>query len=252
MQESTTQRAGVGAIVLAGGTGSRFGSDRNKVFAILEGLPLLFHTLACFRRVPELVLVVHPRDRADLEQNHRAELARCGLAAMVDGGDRRQDSVHRGLSALSSGCEVVAIHDAARPLVSAELVDRVVEAAFACGAAIPAVPIAETIKRSNEQGEIETTVDRRDLYAAQTPQAFRRALIVEAHRRHRESGNGLATDDASMVESIGERVRIVPGDPLNVKVTQARDLELVRAFHGYFRQKESSEHGDGDAGRNRV
>jgi 2-C-methyl-D-erythritol 4-phosphate cytidylyltransferase len=153
----------------------------------------------------------------------------------VPGGKRRQDSVRLGLEALRPGsgqalgeCEYVAVHDGGRPLVSSALIGRGLEAARETGAAVPAVPLADTVKEASADGLVVRTLDRRRLWAAQTPQVFRYDLLMRAHREVMAD----VTDDAGMLEALGLPVRIFPGDRRNIKVTTAEDLELVRAYLG--------------------
>lgn len=147
------------------------------------------------------------------------------IAAWCEGGRERQDSVARGLHALPEGTTLVAIHDCARAMVTPELIDRVVADALQHGAAIAAVPMADTLKRG-ALGVVETTVPRQGLWCAQTPQAFRREWIEAAHAAAAHH----ATDDAALVEALGHRVHLTPGDPLNFKVTTPHDLELAEAW----------------------
>jgi 2-C-methyl-D-erythritol 4-phosphate cytidylyltransferase len=148
---------------------------------------------------------------------------------MVEGGDRRQDSV-RLAAARCAGHEWVCVHDAARPLVTGALVRRVVEGAQPTGAATTAVPCVDTIKQVDDD-HVLRTLDRSQLMATQTPQAFRTELLVRAHEQALADG-ATGDDDASLVERLGVRVAVVAGDPRNVKVTYAHDLELVRALRG--------------------
>jgi 2-C-methyl-D-erythritol 4-phosphate cytidylyltransferase len=144
--------------------------------------------------------------------------------AFCEGGAERQDSVRRG-SALPPGCDTVAVHDAARALVTPELIARSIADSLAAGASIAAIPLADTVKRVT-LGAIDGTVPRAGLWCAQTPQVFRRDWLEEAHAR----ATGVATDDAALLEAIGRPVRITPGDPLNFKITTPGDLALADAW----------------------
>src|SRR5262249_43820278 len=147
--------------------------------------------------------------------------------AVVGGGPTRQESVRLALDAAPHGVRMVVVHDAVRPFITRELVDAVLAAAGADGAAICALPVAETVKRVRD-GLVETTVDRAGLWAVQTPQAFRAEILREAHDKARRDGVA-GTDDAMLVERLGHRVRVVPGLAGNVKITTPDDLRWARA-----------------------
>jgi 2-C-methyl-D-erythritol 4-phosphate cytidylyltransferase len=210
-------------VIVAAGQGARMGED--KVWMPLGGIPVVAHSIRAFAActtVSRIVVVVSPRR---IEQA-RALLAGMGIAGEVrEGGKRRQDSVLGGLEAAGEA-EYVAIHDGARPLVTARLIEQCFEAAEESGAAIAAVPVRDTVKRASTDGWIAETVDRTGLWAAQTPQAFRVALL----RRAYESVQGEVTDEAAALERIGQPVRIVRGDPANIKLTTREDLALAEAL----------------------
>jgi 2-C-methyl-D-erythritol 4-phosphate cytidylyltransferase len=212
----------VAVILLAAGASSRMGGA-DKLWADLDGEPLIarsLRTLAGIERVRTLV-VVAPLARHD---DVRALLGECPLeVCCVEGGARRRDSVAAGVAAApDTGWYLV--HDAARPLVTRELAWRVLEAARATGAAIPAVPLADTVKRVDQAGRVVETLDRSALRAVQTPQAFAGDLLRRAHAEV----SGEVTDDATMLERLGLPVATVDGDPRNLKVTTPADLELAR------------------------
>jgi len=216
----------VGAIIAAAGRSERM-SGRDKLFAIVGGKPLLAHTLTAFdvcRGVDRVVLVLSPENM----ERGRELVAEAGFSKVVvvcQGGERRQDSVRNGLEALAS-CQWVVVHDGARPLVTAELIERGLEAAKETGAAIAALPIRDTIKEVKPPGLIGRTLSRGQLWAAQTPQVFRYDILREAHQR----AQGEATDDAALVEKLGYQVKVFEGSPRNIKVTTAADLALVEAL----------------------
>ena len=216
----------VGAIIAAAGRGRRFG-EGDKLFAPLAGRPLIAHTLMAFevcRAVDTVVLVMAEEN---LERGHSL-VASAGfdkVAAICPGGSRRQDSVRMGLEALPE-CRWVVVHDGARPLVTAALIEAGLTAAAETGAAIAAVPLADTLKEVADDGLIRRTLDRRNLWAAQTPQVFERELLREAHRLAKDD----ATDDAALVEALGRQVKVFPGSPRNLKVTTAADLALAQAL----------------------
>jgi 2-C-methyl-D-erythritol 4-phosphate cytidylyltransferase / 2-C-methyl-D-erythritol 2,4-cyclodiphosphate synthase len=219
------------AIVVAAGRGRRLGGPGNKVFLPVAGRPILWWTLRAFQRceaIGEAVLVVGEDDVAAASQLVKAA-AFSKITSVCPGGAERGDSVRAGLDRVAETAEVVAIHDGARPLVTPELIAACVAAAGRHGAVIPAVPVVDTLKRVGPDGTIAATVDRAELCAAQTPQTFRRALLVEAYARARADGFA-GTDDAGLVEHLGHPIHLVPGEPDNLKVTLPEDLERAAAL----------------------
>ncbi|MEX2238645.1 MAG: 2-C-methyl-D-erythritol 4-phosphate cytidylyltransferase [Dehalococcoidia bacterium] len=217
-----------GAILLAAGRGERAGGE--KQFALLGGIPLFLHSARVMAdwQFAALALVV-PAGR-ELEV---AEMLGARLAArykLVAGGERRQDSVKAGLEALGD-VDWVVVHDAARPFVDGEMVERVLKGACPSGAATVGTPLGDTLKRADGEGYIVETVDRKNLWSVQTPQAFRRDLLLGAH----DESTGDATDDAALVERLGLRVALVEGPASNIKVTTREDLELAEAILGMRR-----------------
>ena len=220
-------------IIPAAGVGRRFQSPgRRKPFVLLRGRPILAWSLLACERTPcvaEVVLAVHRGDVARAWTLVRR--ARCRkVRAVVIGGATRAESVYRGLQAVSPGIRVVAVHDAARPLVTPDVITRVVAAAARAGAALAAAPMIPTIKLVDRRGRVVATLDRRRLWAAQTPQAFRRGLLERAYRRLRGRARWQATDESSLVEPCGVRSRIVEDTPRNVKVTMREDLRIAEAL----------------------
>jgi len=208
------------ALVVAAGRGTRIGGPLPKQYLPLAGEPLLRHTLRALARHPRLSAVravIHPADRALYDECARG----LSLLPPVDGGAQRQDSVRLGLESLAeSAPETVAIHDGARPFVEEALVDRVLLALERAPGAIAALPVADTVKRGRD-GTIVETVDRSQLWRAQTPQAFHYRPILEAHR----AAAGLElSDDAAVAERAGLAVALVPGSEENFKVTTSDDL----------------------------
>ena len=224
----STPSPSVVAIVPAAGTGSRMGGSSPKQFLRLGGVPVLVRTLrilAGSRVVRGIVLVAPP---AAVERTRRL-LARHRVPrvlAVVPGGAKRQESVWLGLQAVPPAADLVVVHDGVRPFITGTLVRDVVEAARRFGAAICGIPVRETVKRHRE-GFVETTVDRGGLWLIQTPQAFRRTLLWEAHEKARRDGF-LGTDDAVLVERLGVPVRMVAGLQENLKVTTPDDLARAR------------------------
>ena len=199
----------VWAIVVAAGTGSRFGGP--KQFADLKGRRVVDWALVASRSVADGVILVVPPTH--LEDDSPA------ADVVVAGGATRSESVRAGLGAVPVGADVVVVHDAARPFAAPALFESVVACVRAgADAAIPGVPIADTVKRVID-GRVIGTLDRDELVAVQTPQAFAADALRRAH-----AGGGEATDDAALVEAAGGRVMVVPGDPANTKITLRADL----------------------------
>ncbi len=214
-----------GAVIVAAGRSERMGGV-DKLFAPLAGRPLLSHTLRAFEdaaSIESVALVMNERN-IDAARELVAVSGLTKVCAVVLGGERRRDSVLAGIEALAA-TDVVAVHDGARPLAAPALIDRVVAAALECGAAICAIPSKDTVKEA-DSGQVVRTLDRSRLWLAQTPQAFRRDWLLEAHRAY----GGDATDDAMMVEALGYTVRIVEGDPHNLKVTTPEDLHALESL----------------------
>jgi 2-C-methyl-D-erythritol 4-phosphate cytidylyltransferase len=217
-------RETVWAIVVAGGSGDRFG--RPKQFLDLGGRTVLERSITGARGVAAGVVVVVPAGQSPAAD---APDPNFGADVRVDGGPSRAASVRSGLAAVPADATVVVIHDAARPLASPALFEAVVAAVTGQSGAdgcIPVVPVTDTLKRVADT-QVMATVDRSDLVAAQTPQAFRATVLRRAHREGAD-----ATDDAALLESIGATVRTVPGDPRNLKLTVPHDLILAEILVG--------------------
>ncbi len=213
------------AILVAAGRGRRMGAVP-KPFLPLAGRPMLVHALRALLEAPGVhaAVVVAPPAYLDAARAHTAAFPR--VAAVVPGGEERQDSVAAGLEAVPQA-EWVVVHDAARPLATPDLVRRVLAAAAETGAATAALPSRDTLKEV-AGGVVRRTLDRERIWQVQTPQAFRAALLRAAHERARREGLR-ATDDAALVEAAGGVVRVVEGEALNLKVTTPADLELAEA-----------------------
>lgn len=222
-------RPDVGVVIVAAGRGERLGGSVPKQFVALAGIPMLLRSLRPFavhREVRQVVVVLPAADAAAPPGWLAPYLG--GMLRLVEGGAERSDSVRRGLAALDDECGVVLVHDAARPLVTSAIIDAVIGAARAGEGAVPVVPVSDTLKRVADDGvHVAATVSRDGLFRAQTPQAFPRAMLLDAHAR--ATGQG-ATDDAALAERAGYPVRLVPGDPRNLKVTTPDDLLLAVAL----------------------
>jgi 2-C-methyl-D-erythritol 4-phosphate cytidylyltransferase len=215
----------VTAILVAAGPGTRLGASQPKAFVELGGVSLLVRALNGLLSVKlfSSAIVVLPPGRVEegAELTRRSGPWPCALD-FTAGGTERQDSVRRALEK-TAAAELIAIHDAARPFVAPETVRAVVEEATKHGAAIAAVPVTDTVKQVHQQGWIESTLPREQVWLAQTPQAFRADLIRAAHLQAQRE-NFLATDDAALVERLGVRVHVVRANPENRKITTTDDL----------------------------
>jgi len=242
----------VHALILAAGSGVRFGSP-DKLWQPLTGKPLWWHALwrlLMHPAVADATLVVAPgheaRFRAVLESaatsfapllqvpatrgENRQMVAPQGdkcVQVVGVGGATRQQSVYNGLQAIPPQTEWIAVHDAARPMVSHALLDRLLACAYQHGAAIPVLPLHDTLKRITPDGQVEQTLPREGVYRVQTPQLFRADWLRAAHQRAAESGDANAPDDASLLERMGYPVHTVLGDPLNLKITTPDDYAML-------------------------
>ena len=216
----------VGVIIVAAGSGTRLGADVPKAFVPLAGEPLLGHALRGALACADEVVVVAPADWQDVARDVVAATSGpewAAYATVVPGGAERGDSVAAGLRALGPDVEVVLVHDAARALAPAELFDRVAAAVRdGAPAVVPGVPVVDTIKQVDAAGHVVGTPERAALRAIQTPQGFRRTVLERAHALSSD-----ATDDAALVERLGEPVLVVEGDRRALKVTTADDLDTA-------------------------
>jgi 2-C-methyl-D-erythritol 4-phosphate cytidylyltransferase len=223
----------IAVIIPAGGSGSRMGAGPlPKPFLELGGEPLLGRCLTRFLERSDVrwVVVALP---LELHESPPDWLLRDARVSTVVGGAERGHSVRNALAAVPAEADLVLVHDAARPLVSAAIIERCVQAAAAGVSAVAAMPVVDTIQEVDEDGTIVTTPDRRRLRAAQTPQAFPAAVLRAAHQRAAADGS-VATDDAGLVARYGGSVRVVDGAPDNIKITTPADLVVAEALlaHG--------------------
>lgn len=219
------------AVILpAAGRSTRFTSNkRKKPFVDLKGRAVWLRSAELFvnrEDVLQTLVVVAPDDIEWFKEKYRPNLAFMNID-IVEGGAERADSVQNALARVQPAAEFVVVHDAARPLMAKQWVDKIFRAAEESGAAIPAVRMASTLKRVGGDFIIEKTVPRENLWAAQTPQVFRRELLQEAFAKR---GDTAATDEAQLVEQLGQRVRVVEGWPMNLKITTAADFKMAEAL----------------------
>ena len=215
----------------AAGKSRRF-KDKHykKPFASLDGRAVWLHSAEKFLNrddVIQLILIIAPEDREAFEMKFSANVAILGID-LVEGGAERADSVERALTRVKPEADFIAIHDAARPCIADEWIGTIFDAGVRSGAALPGIPVTSTLKRADQEGNgsnvVVETVDRTSLWEAQTPQVFRRDLLLQAY----EQRDGFfATDDAQLVERVGHPVTLVEGSPLNRKITTRQDLKLA-------------------------
>ncbi|NUS46619.1 MAG: 2-C-methyl-D-erythritol 4-phosphate cytidylyltransferase [Gemmatimonadaceae bacterium] len=223
-------RRDVGVVIVAGGSGTRVGGGELKQFRWVAGKPMLLHSVQTFMARPDVgtVVVVLPSQYAG---DPPPWLFQCDVDRLLVslGGRTRSESVANGLDDLPDEAEVVLVHDAARPLVGAATIDRVVSAVRAGRSVIAALPVVDTLKQVDDDGRIVATVPRDNLWRAQTPQGFPRRVIVDAHRRAR-ADRIEATDDAALLERLGIAVEVVRGSERALKVTDVGDFARVDAL----------------------
>lgn len=222
--------AEIAAVVVAAGQGLRAGGDRPKQFRAVGGEAILRRTLSRLADVPAIGAiqpVIRPEDRALFD----AATAGLRILPPVAGGATRQASVRAGLAALEARApDIVLVHDAARPFASRALIERAIAAAQETGAAIPGLAVTDTIKVVDRHGRVGETLDRAQLRAIQTPQAFAFAPLLEAHRRGEREGRDDFTDDAAIAEWAGMQVAVFEGEPSNIKITHAEDFMRAEAM----------------------
>jgi len=219
--------AKVAVIVAAAGAGQRFGGKVKKPFAQIDNRPIFIRSIELFLNRPDVcqtILAVSAEDYDVVKEKYAANLMFMGLK-LVKGGTERFESIRAALDILAAEAEFVCVHDAVRPCVLESWIDAVFAEAAKTGAAILAAPLAGTIKRAADSGFIDETVPRAGLYEAQTPQVFRKDLLVRAYADLPQ--DEVPTDDAAVVERTGEAIKIVPTDHRNIKITLPGDLDLA-------------------------
>jgi 2-C-methyl-D-erythritol 4-phosphate cytidylyltransferase / 2-C-methyl-D-erythritol 2,4-cyclodiphosphate synthase len=218
----------VSAIVAAGGRGSRLGADRPKQLLLLGGRPILQHTIDAFVRCSAVtdIVVALPSDILADPPTYLTKASK--PIELVEGGSRRQDSVANAFARIERRAELIAIHDAARPFVSDDLIRKTIAAAARDGAAIAALPSRDTVKRADRDLMIAATLPRQEVFLAQTPQAFRTEVLRAALALSTSDAD--ATDESMLAEKAGYRVRLVEGDPRNLKITTPDDLSMAESL----------------------
>jgi len=214
------------AIIVAGGSSQRMGFD--KLLAPIDGKPVVAHSITAFEQsasVADIILVARAERLSDYEKISESYGFR-KISAVIPGGARRQDSVRQGLEKLGQGTQFVAVHDAARPLVSAELIERLFQSARDHHGAASAAPIVDTLKRVDQEHMVVGSVNRGNVFAVQTPQIFQRVLLEKAYRKVFDAGIEV-TDEISAVEHIGGKVILLPNESPNFKITYPADLSVA-------------------------
>ena len=215
----------VGAIIPAAGRGKRIGASVPKQFLQIQGKPLLHHTLTVFASCKLIDYVVLVMPRTDVDETGDDWLNKYEIVReVVVGGEQRQDSVYNGFNSLEEETGIVVVHDGVRPFTTPQMITATVEAAQQHGAAITAIPVSDTVKQAAD-GFVKQTVSRDGLWRVQTPQAFQCGLLKQAFKKAKKDSY-YGTDEGSLVEYLGERVKIVPGSELNIKITRKEDLIL--------------------------
>jgi 2-C-methyl-D-erythritol 4-phosphate cytidylyltransferase len=223
----------VTAIIVAAGKGTRMREAQRKQYLLLAGLPILTRTLMVFDKCAEIkqvILVIPPDDFSYCRKNILNPAGLSKKVILAPGGQRRQESVLNGLKAVDPGCSIAVIHDGVRPFLRNSQLLACIDGAKESGACILGVPAYETLKQANASEHIIQTLERDDIWLAQTPQAFRYDLIRKAHDRASKEGYS-ATDDASLVERLGGTVKIIAGSRNNIKITIQEDFEMARRLY---------------------
>jgi 2-C-methyl-D-erythritol 4-phosphate cytidylyltransferase len=225
------------AIVLAGGVGKRMGSSTSKQFLLLDKRPILVHALQIFqecRPVDGIYLVVNHRDLPLIQEQILETYHFSKIMKIVIGGRLRQDSVRNGLDAIDESCDVVIVHDAARPFVSPAFVEKSISLMEMFDAVVPAIPARDTIKVISKDGFVVKTLERDSLWHIQTPQTFKYELIAKAYKEG-TAKKLCAYDDSAFIEHLGKKVKVVEGSPFNIKITTPEDLLIARGILSQLR-----------------
>jgi len=220
------------AIILAGGAGKRMGAATNKQFLLIDNKPIIVHTLQIFeecRAIDGIYLVVNQKDLPMIQEEILETYRFNKILKLVIGGRLRQDSVRNGLEAIENPCDIVIIHDGARPFVSPSFIDKGIFLMEMFDAVIPALPVKDTIKVVSKEGFVQKTLERDSLWRVQTPQTFKYDLITKAYREG-AAKKLYGYDDATFLEHMGKKVKVIEGSPYNIKITTPEDLIVARGM----------------------
>jgi 2-C-methyl-D-erythritol 4-phosphate cytidylyltransferase len=220
------------AIILAGGAGKRMGAATNKQLLLLDNKPIIVHTLQVFeecRAIDGIYLVVNQKDLPVIQEEILEANRFNKILKLVIGGRLRQDSVKNGLEAIECPCDIVVIHDGARPFISPSFIEKGIFLMEMFDAIIPAIQVKDTIKVVSKEGFVTKTLERDSLWHVQTPQTFKYELVIKAYR------DGMAKklcgyDDATFMEHAGKKVKVIEGSPFNLKITTPEDLIMARGI----------------------
>ena len=211
-------------VIPAAGQGLRMGGKVPKQFIKLNGKPIIYHTLSIFETLDWVSSIILCVPKAEVS-HFKKEMFHRAKVEVVSGGEKRQDSVYNGLKAIVESSNFVAVHDGVRPFITEDLIRAVYEQAKTYGAAIAAIPVNDTLKRSNSEGLLEENIDRENVWLMQTPQIFQTNLLLEAMEKA-QSESFYVTDEGSLMKYIGKHVKFVSGSKLNIKITRPEDLIL--------------------------
>ncbi len=220
------------AIILAGGAGKRMGTATNKQFLLLDSKPIIVRTLQVFeecRPVDGVYLVVNQKDLPVMQEEILETYKFNKVLKLVIGGRLRQDSVKNGLEAIENPCDIVIIHDGARPFVSPSFIEKGIFLMEMFDAVIPALPVKDTIKTVSKEGFVMKTLERDYLWNVQTPQTFKYELILKAYREGMNK-KLYGYDDATFLEHMGKKVKVIEGSPYNIKITTPEDLIIAKGM----------------------
>lgn len=220
------------AIIAAAGNGTRMG-EGNKLLIEILGRPVLAYTIEAFEMcelVDEIIIAAKEEDIVEygkiIKDNDFQKVSK-----IILGGDERQDSVNNGLKEINEQCEIVLIHDGARPLISPEVIEEAILQCVQHQAVVVGVPIKDTIKTINDDFDIIDTPDRNNLWIAQTPQVFSKDIIINAYEKAKEDGY-ISTDDSALVERLGIKIKMIEGEYQNIKLTTKEDVKIIESFLG--------------------
>lgn len=219
----------ISVVIAASGMGKRMNSNINKQYLLLKGKPILAHTIDKFEKnkyIDEIIVVAREEEREYCVKEVVKKYGFSKVINVVSGGDERQDSVYEGLKAVNNSCSLVLIHDGVRPFIRDLDILNSIDAGIKYGSCVIGTPVKDTIKIINSNKDIESTPDRRTLWAVQTPQTFSYELILKAYEYARNDGF-IGTDDSMLVERLGHKVKIIKGSYANIKITTPEDLKLA-------------------------
>ena len=219
----------VGVIIAAGGVGKRFGSKIPKQYLELDNIPIIIRTILNFEQCHNVssIIIAASSVWIDFLQKKIDQYSIQKVKKIIQGGKERLNSINNAINSVHlSDCDIILVHDAVRPFASNTLIDSIIDASQEYGAAIPGLNPNETIKSADEKSFVSNTLNRSRLWSIQTPQGFKKNILMKAYK-HAIKNNIFGTDDASLVEAIGEKVKIIPGESENIKITAPFDITIA-------------------------